>query len=97
MSGAPVGKDKSGSRAPASKGAGRFQMPRGRFRSPEGEGSGQVVRVLGIGDGYAGCRQTSAVEVGTDEGGVGTEGGRNKRAGCMGGVMRALGGTRRMG
>ena len=65
MSGAPVGKDKSGSRASASKGAG--------------------------------CRQTRAVEEGKDEGGVGTEGGRNKRAGCMGGGIRALGGTRRMG
>ena len=97
MSGAPVGKDKSGSRASASKGAGQFQMPRGRFRSPEGEGRGQVVRVLGIGDGYPGCRQTRAVEEGKDEGGVGTEGGRNKRAGCMGGGIRVLGGTRRMG
>jgi len=56
-----------------------------------------VVRVLGIGDGYAGCRQTRAVEEGKDEGGVGTEGGRNKRAGFMGGGIRALGGTRRMG
>jgi len=55
MSGAPVGKDKSDSKTSASKGAGRFQMPGGRFRSPEGEGRGQVVRVLGIGDGYAGC------------------------------------------
>ena len=63
MSGAPVGKDKkSGSRTSAPKGAGRFQMPRGGFRSPEGEGRGQVVRVLEIGDGYAGCRQTRAVE-----------------------------------
>ena len=97
MSGAPVGKDKSGSRAFASKGAGRFQMPRGGFRLPEGEGRGQVVWVLGIGDGYAGCRQTRAVEEGNDEGGVGREGGRNKRAGCMGGGIRALGGTRRMG
>ena len=68
-------------------------MPRGGFRSPEGEGRGQVVRVLGIGDGYTGCRQTRAVE---DEGGVGTEGGHNKRAGCMGGEIRALGGTRHM-
>ena len=97
MSGAPVGKDKSSSRASASKGAGRFQMPRGRFRSPEGEGRGQVVRVLEIGDGYAGCCQTRAVEDGKDEGGVGTEGGRNKRAGCIGGGIRALGGTRCMG
>jgi len=97
MSGTPVGKDKSGSRASASKGARRFQMPRGRFRSPEGEGRGQVIRVLGIGDGYAGCRQTRAVEEGKDEGGVGMEGGRNKHAGCMGGGKRALGGTRRMG
>ena len=53
MSGVPVGKDKSGSRASASKGDGRFQMPQGGLRSPEGEGRGQVVRVLGIGDGYA--------------------------------------------
>jgi len=97
MSGAPVGKDKSGSRASTSKGAGRSQMPRGGYRSPEGEGRGQVVLVLGIGDGYAGCRQTSAVEEGKDEEGVGTEGGRNKRAGCMGGGIRALGGTGRMG
>ena len=64
MSGAPVGKDKSGSRASVSKGAGRYQMPRGGFRSPERESRGQVVRVLGIGDGYAGCRQTRAVEGG---------------------------------
>ena len=85
MSGAPVGKDKSGSRASTSKGARRFQMPLGGFRSPEGEGRGQVVRVLGIGDGYAGCRQTRAVEEVKDEGAVGTEGGRNKRAACMGG------------
>jgi len=97
MSGAPVGKDKSGSRASASKGAGRFQMPRGGFRSPEGKGRGHVVQVLGIGDGYAGCHQTRAVEEGQNEGGVWTEGGRNKRAGCMGGEIRALGGTRRMG
>ena len=47
--------------------------------------------------GTPGWRQTRAVEEGTDEGGVGTEGGRNKRAGCMGGGIRALGGTRRMG
>ena len=72
-------------------------MPQGGFRSQEGEGRGQVVRVLGIGDGYAGCCQTSAVEEGKDEGSVGPEGGRNKRAGCMRGGMRALGGTRRMG
>ena len=97
MSGAPVGKDKSGSRVSESKGAGRLQMPRGGFRSLDREGRGQVVRVLGIGDGYAGCRQTRAVEEGKDEGGVGTEGGRNKRTGCMGGGIRALGGTRRMG
>ena len=63
MSGAPVGKDKkSGLRTSALKGGGRFQMPRGGFRSPEGEGRGQVVWVLGIGDGYAGCRQTRVVE-----------------------------------
>ena len=97
MSGAPVGKDKCGSRASASKGAGRFQKPRGGFRSPEGEGSGQVLQVLGIGDGYAGCRQTRAVEEGKDEGAVGRDGGRNKLAGCMGGGIWALGGTRRMG
>ena len=97
LSGAPVGIDKSGSRASASKGARRFQMPVGRFRSPEGEGRGQVVWVLGIGDGYAGCCQTRAVEEGKDEGSVGTEGGHNKCAGCMGGGIRALGGTRRMG
>ena len=97
MSGAPVGKDKSGLRASASKGAGRFQIQRGGFRSPEGEGRGQVVRVLGNGDGYAGCRQTRAVEKGKDEGCVGTEGSRNKPAGCMGGGIRVLGGTRRMG
>jgi len=97
MSGAPVGKDKSGSRVSVSKGAGRFQMPRGGFRSPEGEGMGRVARVLGIGDGYARCRQTRAVEEGKDEGGVGTEGGRNKRTGWMGGGIRALGGTCRMG
>ena len=72
-------------------------MPQGGFRSPEGEGRGQVVRVRGIRDWYAGCRQTRAVEKGKDEGGVGTEGGRNKRAGCMGEGIRALGGTRRMG
>ena len=72
-------------------------MPRGGFRSREGEGRGQVVRVLGIGDGYAGCRQTRVVEEGKDEGGVGTEGGRNKRAGCMGGEIKTLGGTRGMG
>jgi len=83
MSGAPEGKDKSGSRASTLKGAGRFQMPRGGFRSPEEEGRGQVVRVLGIGDGYAGCRQTRAVEEGKDEGGVGMEGGRNKSPGCI--------------
>ena len=71
-------------------------MSRGRFRFPEGEGRGQVVRVLGIGDGYAGCRQTRAVEVGKNERGVGTQGGRNKRAGCMGAGIRPLGGTRRM-
>ena len=97
MSGAPVGKDKSGSRASASKGPGQFQIPRGGFRSPEGECRGQVVRVLGIGDGYARCRQTRAVEEGKNEACVGTVGGRNKRAGCMGGGIRALGGTRRMG
>jgi len=97
MSGAPVGKDKSGSRASVSKGAGRFNRPRGGFRSPEGEGRVQVVRVLGIWDVYAGCRQTRAVEEGKDAGGVGTEGGRNKRAGCMEGGIRALGGTTRMG
>ena len=53
--------------------------------------------MLGIGDGYAGCRQMRAVEEGKDEGGIRPEGSRNKRAGCMGGGIRALGGTRRMG
>ena len=53
--------------------------------------------MLGIGDGYAGCRQTRVVEQGEDEGGVGAEGSRNKRAGFMEGGRRALGGTRRMG
>ena len=96
MSGAPVGKDKSGSWVSAPKGPGRFQMPQGGFRSQEKEGRGQVVRVLGIGDGYTGCRQTRAVEEGKDMGGVGTEDGRNKRPECMGGGIRALGGTRLM-
>ena len=72
-------------------------MPWGGLRSLDGEGMGQVVRVLGIGNGYAGCCQMRAVEEGKNEGGVGTEGGRNKRAGYMGGGIRALGGTRRMG
>ena len=72
-------------------------MPRGRFRSLEGEGRGQVVRVLGIRDRYAGCRQMRSVEERKDEWGVRTEGGRNKRTGCMGGEIRALGGARRMG
>jgi len=72
-------------------------MPLGGFRAPEGEGRGQVVRVLGIGYGYAGGRQTRAVEEGKDEGGVRLEGGRNKRAGCMAGGIRALRGTRRLG
>ena len=58
---------------------------------------GQVVRVVGIGHGYTGCRQTRAVEEGKHVGGVGIKGGRNKRAACMGGGIRALGGTRRMG
>ena len=71
-------------------------MPRGGFRPPEGAGRVPVVRVLGIGDGYAGCHETRAVEEGKDEGGVRTEGGRNKRAGCMGGRIRVLGGTRHM-
>ena len=63
MSGTPVGKDKkSGWRTSAPYRAGQFQIPRGGFRSPEGEGRGQVVRARGIGDGYAGCRQTRAVE-----------------------------------
>ena len=53
--------------------------------------------MLGIGDGYARCCLTRAVEERKDEGGVGTEGGRNKGAGCMGGGRRALGGIRRMG
>ena len=72
-------------------------MPRVGFRSPDGEGRAQVVQVLGIGDGYAKCRQTRSVEERKDEGGVRTEGSRNKRAGCMGGEIRALGGARRMG
>ena len=53
--------------------------------------------MLGIGDGYTGCCQTRAVEEGKNEGGVGMEGGRNKRAGCMGGGISVLEGTRRMG
>ena len=44
-----------------------------------------MVRVLGIGDGYAGCCQTRAVEEEKNEGGVGAKSGCNKRAGCMGG------------
>ena len=56
-----------------------------------------MIWVLGIQDGYAGCRQTCVVEEGKDEGSVGTERGRNTRAGCMGGGRRALGGTKRMG
>ena len=55
-----------------------------------------MVRVLGIGDGDAGCWGTRAVEEGKDEGGVGSEGGGNKCAGCMGGGIRAVGGSRRM-
>ena len=90
MSGTPVGKDKSGSKASTSKGGGQFLMPRGGFRSLVGEGRGQVVRVLGIGHGYTRCHQTRTVEEGNDEGGVRTEGGRNKRAGCMGGGIRTL-------
>ena len=69
-------------------------MPRGRFRSPEGECRGQVLRVLGIGDRYTRCPRTRAVEEGKDERGIGMEGGRNKRAECIGGEIRALGGTR---
>ena len=53
---------KSGSRTSTPKGVRQFQMPGGGFRSPEGQGRGQMVRVLGIGDGYAGCRQTRPVE-----------------------------------
>ena len=53
--------------------------------------------MLGSRDGYAGCHQTRAVEKGKNDGGVGTEGCRNKRAQCMGGGIRALGGTWRMG
>ena len=63
----------------------------------EGEGGGQVVRVLGIGNGYTRCLQMRAVDETKDEGAVGKEGGRNKRAGCMGGGIWALGGTRGMG
>jgi len=47
--------------------------------------------------GYAGCLQTRAVDQKKNEGAVGTVGGCNQRAGCMGGGVRALGGTRRMG
>ena len=97
MRGALVGKDKSSSRASTLKGAGPFQMPRGGFRLLEGEDRGQVVRVLGIGDRYTICRQTRAVEKGKDVGGVGTEGGRKKRAKYIAGGLRVLGGTRRMG
>ena len=97
MSGATVGKEKRGSRESASKGAGRFQIPQGGFKSLEGEGRGPLVRVLGIGDGYAGCRQTRAVEEGKDEGGVRTKGSCNMRAECMVGWIRALGGSRGMG
>ena len=56
-----------------------------------------MVRVQGIGDLYAGCRQTRSVEERKDEGGVRTEGGRNKRTGYMEGEIRALEGARRMG
>ena len=63
MSGVRVGQDKkSGTRTSGPKGAGQFQMPRVGYRSPEGEGRGQVVQVLGIGDGYAGCRHMRVVE-----------------------------------
>ena len=72
-------------------------MPWDGFRSPEGESRGQVVQVLGIGNRYTECRQTRSVEERKDEGGVRTEGGRNKCAGCMGEERWALGGTRRMG
>ena len=89
-------KIKDSGRASAMKGAGQFQMPWGGFRLPEGERQGQVVEVLGIENWHGGCRQTRAVEEGKDEGGVGMEGGRNKRAGCMGGPIRVFGDTRHM-
>ena len=72
-------------------------MPRGRFRLLEGDGQGQVVRVLRNVDGYAGCCQTRVVEVGKDEGGFGKEGGRKKCPEWMGEEIRALRGTRRRG
>lgn len=53
--------------------------------------------VLGIGDGFAGYHQTGAVEERKVKGDVGTEGARNKRAGCMGQGIRAVRGTRCMG
>ena len=42
-----------------------------------------MVRVLGIGDGYAGGRQMRSVEDGQDEGGVGTEDSHNMRVGYL--------------
>jgi len=47
--------------------------------------------------GYAGCLQTRAVDQKKDEGTVRTVSGCNQRAGCIGGGVRALGGTRRTG
>jgi len=38
--------------------------------------------------GYAGCLQIRAVDQKKDEGAVGTVGGCNQRAGCMGGGVR---------
>ena len=53
--------------------------------------------MLGIGDEYSRCGLTREVDKWKDQGGVGMEGSRNKHNGCMGGGIRALGGTRRMG
>ena len=96
MSGAPVGQDKSGSRASAPKGARYFSMPHGWILVAGGSRLGAGGLGAGNWGWYAGCHQTRAVEEGKDEGGVGTEGGHNKHAGCMGGEKRALGVTRRM-
>ena len=46
---------------------------------------------------YAGCLQTRAVDLKKDRCAVGMVGGCNKCAGCLGGGVRALGDTRRMG
>ena len=53
--------------------------------------------MLGVGNGYSGCHQIRSVEERKEEGGVGMEGGCNKRAGFMGGEISALGGTKHMG